>query len=98
MNIRVVLLVLVGGVLWSTFAEKARFDNYRVISARIDNEQQRQLLEMLEGSSDSLQFLKPAILHRNAELVVAPHKLADIHELFALNGIKSEVLTKNLQK
>lgn len=25
--------------------------------------------------------IKPAILHRNAELVVAPHKLADINEL-----------------
>lgn len=98
MYVRVVLLALASIAVLSLSAEKVRFDNYRVISVKVENEQHRQLLEQLEASSDSVQFIKPAILQRNAEIIVAPHKLADIDEFFELNGIKSEVKTENLQK
>lgn len=97
-KIRAVLLVLAIAALWSTWAEKARFDNYRVISVRVENDKQRRLLEDIEGNTDSVQFLKPPSLHHNAEMIVAPHKLADIDELFRRNSIHSEVLIRNLQK
>lgn len=98
MAIRVILLALAGVASLSASAEKVRFDNYRVISVKVGNEGQKQLLDELEVTTDSLQFIKPAMLQRNAEIIVAPHKLADIEELFELHGIKSEVITRNLQK
>lgn len=78
--------------------EKARFDFYRVIEARVDSELQRQILEELEVTSDSIQFLDSPVVNRKLELVVPPHKFADIAELFATHGIESEVKTTNLQK
>lgn len=98
MGVRVVLFALVSVAVLSVSAEKVRFDNYRVISVNVGDERQLQFLEKLEASSDSVQFIKPAILQRNAEIVVAPHKMADIDELFEMNGIKSEVKTRNLQQ
>lgn len=98
MGVRVVLFALASIAVLSVSAEKVRFDNYSVISVNVGNERQLQFLEQLEASSDSVQFIKPAILQRNAEIVVAPHKLDDIAELFEINGIKSEVKTRNLQQ
>lgn len=98
MGVRIILLALAGVFVLSSSAQRIRFDNYRVISAKVETEQQREFLEQLEATSDSLQFIHPAIKNQYAEIVVAPHKIADLDELFELNGIKSEVKTTNLQK
>lgn len=98
MDVRIILLALAGVFALSSSAQRVRFDNYRVISAKVETEQQRVFLEQLEATSDSLQFIQPAIINQNVEIVVAPHKIADLDESFELNGIKSEVKTTNLQK
>lgn len=62
------------------YAEKARFDNYRVYSAKIRNERQLELLQGLEAKQDGIIFFEaPFAVHKSAELVVPPHKVRIPH-------------------
>lgn len=80
-------------------AEKARFDNYRVYSIVIENEDQLNVLQELERHQDGLQFLEaPISTKRNAEIIVPPHKLADIVDYFERNDLKHSIKYENLQK
>lgn len=97
-SVHVALLLLATFAVWSTDANKVRYDNYHVVSAKVENDQHWRLMEQIEGSTDAVRFLKPPAMDRNTELIVAPHKLADVDELLRLHGIKSDVLTSNLQK
>lgn len=89
-----ILLVLA----YATFAtsEKARFDNYRVVSVKIADENQRLILQQFDDASDSIDILSETN-DGVVEVVVAPHKLADIHDIFERNAIQSEVIHTNLQ-
>lgn len=79
-------------------AEKVRFDNYRFISTRVENELQQKILESLETTTDSVQFITTIDLHQDVQLIVAPHKWAYIQALFGRHGLQSVVKTKNFQK
>lgn len=93
----VVLLFVIYFV--SISCEKARFDNYRVYRVWIENQQQLELLQMLEGNQDGLTFFDLPIPSRNtAEIIVPPHKFADIVDLFEKYDIKSEIKISNLQR
>lgn len=52
------LSISFGVLLWCsvTFAEKARFDNYRVYHVAIENEIQLRALKELSENSDSVSF------------------------------------------
>lgn len=78
---------------------KARFDNYRVYSAVIENDEQFNVLRDLETSSDGILFLKtPTAASSIVDFIVPPHKFADIAELFEAFDIKNHLKSENVQK
>lgn len=79
--------------------EKARFDNYRIWSARIQSEKQLELLQNLENSPDGISYIEaPISINRNAEMIVPPHKFADISNFFETFGIDNEIKVDNIQQ
>lgn len=81
------------------FGEKARFDNYRVYSVNVENEEQLKILNDLEAYPDGTMFLEsPTGVGQIADLMVPPHKFADIAELFEAYEIKNRIKTANLQE
>lgn len=80
-------------------AEKARFDNYRVYTINVDTAKQLEILRELEYRQDGISFFEPPTTsHSTAELIVPPHKLADITELFDKYKISAALKIPNLQK
>ncbi|XP_055308598.1 zinc carboxypeptidase-like [Sitodiplosis mosellana] len=78
--------------------EVARFDNYRVYQITIDNGKQLAVLEQIQFGWDGVQFLRtPFRTQEVIELVVPPHKLCDVIELFKSLKIKYKLLTPNIQ-
>lgn len=97
MNILVLSILLAGFMV--ACAEKARFDNYRVYSAYIENKEQLKVLHELELHPDGISFLEsPTHLDQTIDIMVPPHKFADIAELFETYKIKNWIKTKNLQQ
>ncbi|KXJ79110.1 hypothetical protein RP20_CCG002383 [Aedes albopictus] len=80
-------------------SEVARYDNYRVYEVIPSSTNQLNLLKDLEGSSDSLIFLKSGDqVGTKFNVVVAPHKLADFTEALLNEGIHARLLETNMQK
>ena len=80
-------------------AEKARYDNYRVYSVYIENEEQLKVLRELEIHPDGIEFLEsPTGVNQVIDITVPPHKFADIAELFQTSSIKNWIKTNNLQE
>ncbi|XP_055308561.1 uncharacterized protein LOC129572592 [Sitodiplosis mosellana] len=78
---------------------KARYDNYRVYSIEVENEQQLEVLKDFESGRDGISFLKtPTGIQQTAEIIVPPHKFADIGDLFEEQKLKNHVKIANLQK
>lgn len=79
--------------------DKARFDNYRVYSVEIQNAEQLQVLLELEDVQNGLLFLiPPSVNQTNVEIVVPPHKFADISELCQKYTMENEIKIENLQR
>lgn len=97
MQTYLIFLALVSVAALVVSAEHARFDNYRILSVKIANEEQRVLLEELAEEFDSVEIIKHSA-NSFVEIVVAPHKIADIEDTFVRNGIRSEVIHTNLQE
>lgn len=92
------LAIFVAGLL-AVCAEKARFDNYRVYSVKIENEKQLNVLRELEMHPDGISFMEsPEAVGQVVDLIVPPHKFADIVELFEAYKMKNWIKTKNLQE
>lgn len=84
--------LLVGG-------EKARFDNYRVYSVKIENEKQLELLQNLENVPDGISYIEaPISMKQKAEMIVPPHKFADVNDFFEKFGIDNEIKIENIQR
>lgn len=91
--------VMIFSSILVTFGEKARFDNYRVYLIHIDNADQLKVIQDLEANPDGLLFLEvPTTIHSIAELLVPPHKFAEISEIFKKHNLKNQVRTNNLQR
>ena len=81
------------------FGEKARFDNYRVYSINVENEEQLKVVREISGYTDGILFLNtPSGVGQSGTLIVPPHKYADVAELFEAYKIKNEMTASNLQK
>lgn len=79
--------------------EKIRYDNYRIYTANIDNEKQLEVLQALESYRDGILFLEsPMMVKRSADLLVAPHKFADVTNLFESFEINNEIKVENVQR
>lgn len=77
----------------------ARFDNYRVYSVNIENDEQLKVLTDLEIYPNGILFFEsPTGVGQIADLIVAPHKFADISDLFDAYKIKNRIKLKNVQK
>lgn len=98
MSLRLITcLVLISALALAT-AEKFRYDGYHVISVHIENEQQRELVDRLDTSLSEVHLLKSAAINHKAVLVVAPHHLSDVENMFSSEGLVHQVETTNLQK
>lgn len=92
-------LAIVVACFVASFGEKARFDNYRVYSVEVENVQQLKVLREFDSGLDGITFLiAPTGIHQTAEMVVPPHKFADMSELFEAYEMKNQIKIDNLQK
>lgn len=83
----------------AVLGDKARFDNYRVYSVNVENDEQRKVLNELEISADGISFLEPPTnVGQIADLVAPPHKFAEIAELFNKYEVKHRIKIENIQK
>lgn len=90
-------------LIFSSFSmaicDKARFDNYRIYSITIETEKQLRILQEFESYHNELTFIEaPTMIGINAELLVPPHKFADISDFFQINRLKAEIKVNNLQR
>lgn len=98
-RISMILFTVVLISLGTIVAEKARFDNYRVYSIEITTAEQLKVLQQLENHQDGLLFLIPPMaVPMRVEVLVPPHKFADISESCEEHGLKNEIKIENLQK
>lgn len=89
-----ILAIFSGG-----FCDKARFDNYRVYSIKIETEQQLNLLQEFEIQQNEFTFIEaPIAIDTNAEIIVPPHKFADISDILQSYGLKADIRVNNLQR
>ncbi|GAB0095239.1 Zinc carboxypeptidase A 1 [Sergentomyia squamirostris] len=99
MKTALVTLAALACVCGFSFAEVARYDNYRIYSFTVTIAAQIKVIEDLDESSDSVIFLsKPSHMSNEGRVVVAPHKFADFEEILELHGISFTVLEKNIQR
>lgn len=79
--------------------EKAKYDNYRVYSLKIKNERQLEALQDLENFQSGMFYLEaPISIYKTAEIIVPPHKFADITEFFNKFQIENVIRVDDLQK
>lgn len=79
--------------------EKARFDNYRIYSIKIQSEKQLELLQNLENIPDGISYIEaPISIKQNAEMIVPPHKFADMSDFFEKFGIDNAIKIDNIQR
>lgn len=91
--------LLIFSSFFTALCDKARFDNYRVYSITIETEKQLKLLQEFENYHNELIFIEaPTTIGINAEVLVPPHKFADISDLFQINGLKTDIKVNNLQR
>lgn len=79
--------------------ERARFDNYRIYSIKIRNEKQLELLQNLENAPDGISYIEaPISMKKSAEMIVPPHKFADVTGFFEKFEIENEIKIDNIQR
>lgn len=94
----IIFIVLLVFVVLS-LSEKARFDNYRVYSIEVETDEQLKVLKEIENQQDGLLFLMPPTATQTfVELIVPPHKFADISELCEKFQMKNDLKIDNLQR
>ncbi|XP_055307071.1 zinc carboxypeptidase A 1-like, partial [Sitodiplosis mosellana] len=92
-------LAIVFACFVACLGEKARYDNYRVYSIEVENEQQLEVLKDFESGPNGISFLEtPTGIQQTAEIIVPPHKFADIVDLFEKLKLKNHLKIANLQK
>lgn len=92
-------IFLVLSSLSMAICDKARFDNYRIYSIAIETEDQLNLLQEIANYQSEVVFLEaPLAVGVNAEILVPPHKFADVSDLFETHDLKADIKVKNLQR
>lgn len=77
----------------------ARYDNYKVYQVIPNNQEQINILQLIETSSDSYKFLVgPAKLKMDVVLIVAPHKFAEFATILRKHNFLYKLLDTNLQE
>lgn len=79
--------------------ENINFDNYRVISVKIGNEQDRDVLEKLGSFSDLVHFSPtPSIVGELIDLIAPQDMFDDIQQVLDANEIQYKENEKNIQR
>ncbi|XP_059617060.1 zinc carboxypeptidase-like [Phlebotomus argentipes] len=92
-------LVVLSILLALAAADRARFDNYRVYSVSIENQEHLRTLKSVNKGLNGYDFLtEPRIVGSVADIIVAPHLQEDFESLTKDNGLKVELVTADLQK
>lgn len=79
------------------YAEKARFDNYRVFSLKVVNKEQLDVLYTIENDSDGYLFWNSIDIGRIVDIMVPPHKFAEFSELADAYNIEHTLKVDNVQ-
>lgn len=81
-------------------AEKARFDNYKVFSVEVSNEEQLKVLrEMEEAPFSSYDFWKaPGKVGHSVDVMVPPHKSSEFEELMSSLKFETKLKISNVQE
>lgn len=92
-NIYKFSLLLLISLICVACAEKARYDNYRLYRFHLQTEKHVELLQELEAQSDSYTFYGHAReIGQKVTVMVAAHKIAEIHDLMKRYGFEGVVL------
>lgn len=93
------LIVLISLVVdFLVFAEGAGYAK-RIYSVNIENDQQLNVLRDLHNCPDGIEFqVNPTRVGEIVDLIIPPHKFADISELFDTYKFTNRISTRNLQE
>lgn len=82
----------------SCFAVKARYDNYKLYSMQLQNEEQAKAVVELEHNTDSYDFWSAVSLVRDVDVMVPPHKLGEFEDFLNRFNIEFNIKVENIQK
>ncbi|XP_076758952.1 zinc carboxypeptidase-like [Xylocopa sonorina] len=79
-------------------AEKVKYDNYKVFRVTPQNDEQLEIVNSLGQTSDSYSFWKEvSAVQKYADVMVAPHKIAEFEELMKQHNIPHETYVEDVQ-
>lgn len=94
-----ILVFLLPFLLALNAETKIRFDNHKVYSLKIKNEEQLTVLRRLESHPvDGYHLWNSVVPGKNADLMVAPHMFQDFQDLAESFAIEYELKVENVQK
>lgn len=94
MNLRLLFTVLMAT---SCFAAKARYDNYKLYSMQLQNEEQAKAVVELEQHTDSYDFWSATSLVRDVDVMVPPHKFGEFEDFLDRFNISFHIKVENIQ-
>lgn len=97
MKLLVALLVLFG-LSVQIFCEKVSYENYRIYSIRLNNENQLNVLQTIERLIQDVLFITPPSLEIATVVAIPPWKLDQIYTILTENAINFVIKTDNLQR
>jgi hypothetical protein len=79
--------------------EKIRYDNFRVFSIAVEDEEKLEWFRKTSNFSDGYQFWsEPARVGANVDIMVSPQKLEEFNEIAKENKLNSFVKIENVQE
>ncbi|XP_017893176.1 zinc carboxypeptidase-like [Ceratina calcarata] len=85
-------------VLALATAEQVKYDNYKVFRVVPQTEEQLEAVKQLGSTSDAFSFWKePSTLQNFADVMVAPHKIAEFHEIMKKLNMSYELYVPDVQ-
>ncbi|XP_011160261.1 zinc carboxypeptidase [Solenopsis invicta] len=92
-------IIVLCAIVGLTTAQKALYNNYKVFKLIPTTETQLEILQELENAYDGFSFWKsPSMVNKQADLMVAPHKLPEFYERMAQIGIPYQLHINDVQK
>ncbi len=80
------------------FAAKTRYDNYKLYSMQLQNEDQAKAIIELEQNTDAYDFWSAASLVRDVDVMVPPHKIGEFEDFLDRFNIPFHIKVENIQK
>ena len=81
----------------SVFAEKIRYDNYKVFTVNIEEESQLQVLQDFQNEQGVIFWEAPQYVSTKVNVAIPPQQLDSFQEIMSGANIKSKLLIENMQ-